>query len=243
MLQEILSGRILLVAQQLIIVLEPGNYPQAGLLFQEALLHRFQVINRKGTVGPGSVTDIWVLKLDNIGNIVWQNTIGGNGVETAFELEVTADGGAIIGTYTLSMASGDKSENNISGAPTTYDYWVVKVNSSGIVEWENTIGGTGDDYCHGLTQTNDGGFAVSGYSTSPASGDKTENMFGVADYWVVKLDSLGNILWDKNIGGNLSDYSYDIIQLNDGRLASVEHPLLELPVIKLLEAMAMVTSG
>lgn len=172
----------------------------------------------EGTVGPGSVTDIWVLKLDNIGNIVWQNTIGGNGVETAFELEVTADGGAIIGTYTLSMASGDKSENNISGAPTTYDYWVVKVNSSGIVEWENTIGGTGDDYCHGLTQTNDGGFAVSGYSTSPASGDKTENMFGVADYWVVKLDSLGNILWDKNIGGNLSDYSYDIIQLNDGRL-------------------------
>lgn len=172
----------------------------------------------EGTVGPGFSTDIWVLKLDAGGNIVWQNTIGGNSTETAFELEVTPDGGAIIGTYTLSMAAGDKSENNISGAPTTYDYWIVKVNSSGIVEWENTIGGTADDYCHGLTQTGDGGFAVSGYSTSSASGDKTENMFGVADYWVVKLDSLGNILWDKNIGGALSDYCYDIIELNDGQL-------------------------
>ena len=172
----------------------------------------------EGTVGPGFSTDIWVLKLDASGNIVWQNTIGGNSTETTFELELTPDGGAVIGTYTLSMASGDKSENNISGAPTTYDYWVVKVNSSGIVEWENTIGGTGDDYCHGLTQTSDGGFAVSGYSTSPASGDKTENMFGVADYWVVKLDSLGNIIWDKNIGGALSDYCYDIIELNDGQL-------------------------
>ncbi len=172
----------------------------------------------EGRLGIIGTNDIWVLKLDASGNILWQNTIGGTATETAYEMEVTADGGAVIGVYTPSNASADKSENNISGAPITYDYWVLKIDSVGLIEWENTIGGTSDDYCHGLTLTNDGGVAISGYSTSPASGDKTQGVVGAADYWVLKLDDTGTILWDKTIGGNLTDYTYDIIELNDGQL-------------------------
>jgi len=70
------------------------------------------------------------------------------------------------------------------------------------IEWQNTIGGNYTDQLYSIQQTTDGGYILGGWSESYISGDKTENSFGGSDYWVVKLDSIGNIQWHNTIGGN-----------------------------------------
>jgi len=161
--------------------------------------------------------DVWVLKLNTSGGIIWQNTINASETETAYEMDITADGGAIIGTQTYSNSSPDKSENNISGGITTNDYWIIKLDASGNVEWENTIGGSAYDYNHGLLVMSSGEIVVAGYSLSPISGDKTQPLVGLADYWVIKFDSAGNYIYDKTIGGTVADYCYGLTETLDGK--------------------------
>src|SRR5690606_28821266 len=125
--------------------------------------------------------DYWVVKLDENGFIQWQNTIGGNYLDTLRKVFQTTDGGYIIGGYSSSAISGDKSENVIGSE----DYWVVKLNSSGTIEWENTIGGNGEDLLYDIKQTDDNGYILAGTSDSDISFDKTESSKGGKDYWLV----------------------------------------------------------
>jgi len=74
------------------------------------------------------------------------------------------------------------------------------------IEWQNTIGGSGDDDLRCIQQTNDGGFIIAGLSDSDISGDKTENCIGSCDYWMIKTDAAGNIQWQNTIGGNNLDW-------------------------------------
>lgn len=147
--------------------------------------------------------DAWVLKLNPAGNIIWQNTIGGLSSDDLECIEATPDGGCIIGASSTSLIGGDKTENCFltPGAVHTKDYWVVKLNSTGDIEWQNTIGGTGDDYIKAIRQTPDGGYILGGYSFSKISGDKTEFNIGGSSYWIVKIDAVGNILWQNTIDG------------------------------------------
>jgi hypothetical protein len=154
--------------------------------------------------------DYWIVKLDSLGNIEWQNTIGGNEYDYLTKVELTTDGGYIVGGYSNSPASVDKIEDSWPGGYYGYDYWVVKLDSIGNIEWQNTIGGTSDDYLKDLCQDVDGGYILGGSSSSGISGDKTEDVMGEDDYWIVKLDSLGNIVWQNTIGGDMSDNLYDI---------------------------------
>ena len=154
-----------------------------------------QTENRCGYV------DYWVLKLDKEGAIQWQNTIGGNGADALFSLQQTFDGGYILGGFSYSNISGDKTENILGGS----DYWVVKLDTSGSIQWQNTIGGSGFDRLYILQLTTDGGYILGGYSDSNISGDKTENNIGDDDYWVVKLSEIGDIQWQNTIGGNGKD--------------------------------------
>lgn len=156
--------------------------------------------------------DYWILKLDALGNIVWQNAIGGSLVDRVQAAAQTPDGGYIIGGFSFSPASGDKTENAQGGS----DYWIVKLNASGAIQWQNTIGGAGSDAFRDLVLTADGGYLVGGYSNSQLTGDKTENSNGDYDYWVVKLDATGNIQWQNTIGGAGTDYLRDLKQLADG---------------------------
>src|SRR5690606_25742988 len=158
--------------------------------------------------------DYWVVKLDENGFIQWQNTIGGNYLDTLRKVFQTTDGGYIIGGYSSSAISGDKSENVIGSE----DYWVVKLNSSGTIEWENTIGGNGEDLLYDIKQTDDNGYILAGTSDSDISFDKTESSKGGKDYWLVKLNSLGIKEWDKTIGGNSGDILYSISFTSDNGL-------------------------
>ena len=87
-----------------------------------------------------------------MGNIQWQNTIGGNGQDDLFSVEQTTDGGFILGGYSNSGISGDKTENSFGGD----DYWIVKTDSLGIIEWQKTIGGSGQDLLTSIKQTTEG---------------------------------------------------------------------------------------
>lgn len=156
--------------------------------------------------------DYWLVKTDTTGNIQWQNTIGGSNDDRLFCIEQTTDGGFILGGTSLSDMSGDKTENCIG----LYDYWLVKTDSAGNIQWQNTIGGSNSDWLNAVSQTDDGGFIIGGRSDSNISGDKTEVSNGGNDYWIIKTDASGNIEWQNTIGGNSDDWLYSIQQTDDG---------------------------
>src|SRR5690606_32512121 len=129
--------------------------------------------------------DYWVLKLDENGNIVWQNTIGGADGDSMNSINESSDGGYYISGYSTSNISGDKTENSLGMA----DFWFVKINNVGIIEWQNTIGGAESETGGYTLQTTNGDFITGGASNSNISGDKTENSRGGYDYWIIKHDS------------------------------------------------------
>ena len=144
-------------------------------------------------------------------DIEWQNTIGGSNTDDLYSIEQTADGGYILGGFSSSPLSGDKTEGFIG----FHDYWVIKLDSIGNIEWQNTIGGVGNDDLY-ITQSSDGGYILGGSSNSGISGDKTDSNKGGYDYWVLKLDATGSIVWQKTIGGNLDDKLYSLDETEDG---------------------------
>ena len=141
-----------------------------------------------------------------------QKIIGSDYVDQLQAMCLTKDGGLILGGYSESDISGDKTENSRG----VWDYWLVKLDSMGVIEWDKTIGGSSEDYLTCLQKTSDGGYIVGGYSKSNISGDKTTKRKGEEDYWIVKLDSMGNIQWDKDFGGSTTDDLYSIQQTKDG---------------------------
>ena len=153
-------------------------------------------------------------KLDSIGSFQWEKIIGGSKSDVLYSIQQTLDGGYICGGTSISDSTGDKTENSI-GQNGQYDYWIIKLNNSGNIQWQNTIGGSGADELQSIKQTTDGGYICGGYSLSSISGDKTENSQGLHDYWVVKLDNSGNSQWQNTIGGNSLDYLQCIQQTSD----------------------------
>jgi hypothetical protein len=155
--------------------------------------------------------DYWMVKLDGLGNIEWQNTIGGTGDDYLYAALQTVDGGYIIGGESLSGNTGDKTEAGLG-----QDYWVLKLSAAGDIAWQNTIGSGLSDYFRDIRQTVDGNYILAGYSGGDASGDKTEDNIDGADYWVVKINGTGTVVWDQTVGGDGSDYLYYIQQTADG---------------------------
>lgn len=159
--------------------------------------------------------DFWIIKLDGSGNIVWENTIGGSNFDSVNDANPTADGGVIVCGYSLSGVSGDKTEASYGDR----DYWVLKLNSSGNIIWQKTLGGSDWDTGQAAIETASGDFMIGGLSRSDASGTKTQNSNGLWDYWALKLDSSGNILWDSTIGGSDDDLCLDMCLTSDGGVA------------------------
>lgn len=169
------------------------------------------VSGEKSEASRGGV-DIWIVKTDGAGNILWNKTYGGSGDDFMTSLKPTSDGGFIIGAGSNSNISGEKSENSRGGL----DYWILKVDDSGNIEWQKTYGGAQPDFDTNVFQTADGGYFVSGYSDSGISGDKTVPSKGQRDYWVLKLNSSGDITWQKAIGGSTLDRLIVSFQSEDG---------------------------
>jgi hypothetical protein len=156
--------------------------------------------------------DYWIVKTDSLGNFQWDKRFGGTDDDALFSLQQTADGGYILGGYSYSGISGNKTQPSWG----TCDYWIVKTDSLGNFQWDKRFGGTDDDLLFSLDQTTDGGFILGGYSVSGNNGDKTQPSWGGRDYWIVKTDSLGNFQWDKRFGGTDDDYFSSLNKTMDG---------------------------
>ena len=165
--------------------------------------------------------DYWVVKIDTSGNKIWDKTLGGNSTDYATSIITTQDGGFLIGGFSASNISGDKSEAR-RGAE---DFWIVKLNSGGQKVWDKTFGGNGVDIPYSIAVTSDGNFVVAGNSYSNISGDKSETYRGFDDYWIVKFNNLGLKVWDKTLGGSNQDFATSIISTTDGNIVVAGHSL------------------
>ncbi len=152
--------------------------------------------------------DYWILKLDESGTIQWEKNFGGSSRDRANSIRQTFDEGYIIAGESKSI-DGDVSANN-----GTSDYWILKLDESGIIQWEKNFGGSSFDRAYSIQQTFDGGYITAG-ETQSNDGDVNAN-FGSVDYWILKLDESGSIQWEKNFGGSSGDRARSIQQTNDG---------------------------
>lgn len=145
----------------------------------------------------------------NTGEIDFIKTYGGTKNESAQSVTKTTDGGYAILGFTQSNDGDITDKSDVS-----YDYWVLKFNSASELQWRKTYGGTEDDRGRKIIQTQDDGYAILGSSFSN-DGDVTGNA-GQEDYWLAKLDALGNITWQKTFGYSGSDKGSSLIQTNEG---------------------------
>jgi hypothetical protein len=165
-----------------------------------------------GLVGGSSDFDVWMIKIDNAGIKQWDAGFGGDESEFWGEVIPTSDGGYIWMVESESGISGDKTHAAIGDQ----DYWIIKVNSTGVKEWDATYGTTGWDYPTEILQTPDGGYIVGGYTSSGISGDKTQASIGFSDYWLLKISATGTKQWDAAFGGSSGDELHELIQTSDG---------------------------
>jgi len=132
-------------------------------------------------------SNIYLVKTDSVGSTIWEKLIGGaNDVDCASILQLPGKEYMLVG-------SSDESHPGSRVA----DFLLMKIDSIGNKIWSKTIGGTKDDYCSSVVPTNDGGYVLLGSTNSFGA--------GASDMYLVKTDSLGNLLWSKTFGGSGAD--------------------------------------
>nr|WP_294775595.1 T9SS type A sorting domain-containing protein [uncultured Flavobacterium sp.] len=154
--------------------------------------------------------DVWVVKLDATGNIQWQKTFGGSSWEDGYSIVQTNDNGYILAALTQST------DGDIEGAHGGMDTFIAKLNATGVVEWKKTIGGSGNDRPYNIQIVKDGTDEYIFVGSSSSNDGDVSGNHGGEDYWIVRLDTDGNILWQKSIGDNGTQYARDFYQTSDG---------------------------
>jgi len=145
------------------------------------------------------IYDSLVIKFNESGDILKYKVIGGSGNDWTSSIVQTSDGGYAVAGCNSSKGAGRA------------DFWVIKLDESGNIEWDQTYGYSGREYASSIVQTSDGGYAVAGCNSSKGAGQE--------DIWVIKLDDRGNRIWDRTYGGSCNDEAYSIIQTTDGGYA------------------------
>lgn len=162
---------------------------------------------------PGTA-NVLISKLGAPGQVQWTRTYGGSGVDWADHIQQTPDGGYIFAGATTSM-DGDVTGFHGDSLNQAFDFWVVKLDSLGDVQWQRCLGGSADELAQQVVLSADGGYFIAGYTSSDLSGEVGANK-GMSDCWIVKLDSAGDLLWQKTLGGTGIDGAYAIDKTFDG---------------------------
>ena len=166
----------------------------------------FALAGRTASYAGGGI-DAWLVKTDAHGGMEWQQTYGGDSGEGAKSVIQTADGGFALAGRTFSYGAGED------------DFWLVKTDTRGNMEWQQTYGGPWKDGVHafgkmGFIETTDGGYALVGCTNS--SGANGPNGPNCEEAWLVKTDVHGNMEWAQAFGGSKDDKAYSIIKTTDG---------------------------
>lgn len=162
----------------------------------------------------GGSTDCWVAKLSSFGDLSWSKTLGGSKIDEVYSAIQTSDGGYIVG------GNSNSTDGDVTGNHGNQDYWVVKLTNEGNIAWQKTYGGSELDAwdTNGLGQlimeVTPKGYLVGG-RTKSNNGDVT-GFHGNDDYWLVQIDTIGNIQWQRALGGSQNDEIHDIKQLSNG---------------------------
>lgn len=197
-----------------------GGYPSSGLLSveptkDEGLLlggWTYADVSGNKTTAAFGGEDGWVIKTDANGLKVWERTLGGSGDEEIYAAKQTFDGGYLIGGRSSSPVSGSKTTASFGGV----DYWIVKLDANGNQQWEQTFGGDSGDSLASFVQTADAGFVLAGTSGGGISGNKTVTTQSGAGYWLIKVDSNGNKVWEREFGGADQDQLTSLQTTPDG---------------------------
>jgi hypothetical protein len=139
----------------------------------------FLITGRTNHYGEGDM-DLLLLEIDQKGALLWNRTIGGDGDEWMWDIEKTSEGGYALGGRTNSYGSGGN------------DYWLMKIDVEGNLEWNTTLGGVEDERARSLVISDDGGYLLNGWSSSYTH--------GLIDFWLVKTDQNGLPLWNHSYG-------------------------------------------
>ena len=168
-----------------------GSQEDYGYDIQQTGDGGYLLLGSTSSSGSGG-SDLWLIKTDSLGTQEWSQTYGGPENETGTGLLATTEGDYILSGYTTSFGNGSN------------DIWLVKVDSTGLLQWSQTYGGGENESPTSIKETLDGGFLIGGYTAS----------FGGGNYsaWVVRTDSTGDELWSQFYGGEGTDYCSAVLQ-------------------------------
>ena len=186
-----------------VVTAREGGYVMAG--FSES--EDFDISDPKGSY------DFWVVKIDGEGQLVWEQSFGGSGIDIAQDIARTEDGGYIITGSTIST------DGDIAATHGESDVWVIKIDALGNLLWERTYGGSNFEAAESISPTADGGYIIAGNSKSTDQ-DLSTNA-GQNDLWVLKIDPQGQILWQQAYGGTDLEFGFDALETLDGGILLV----------------------
>ena len=140
--------------------------------------------------------NVYLVKTDTNGNLLWEKTFGGTDCDRGFSVQRTSDDGYIIAGDTESYGAG------------FFDVYLVKTDANGDLLWEKTFGGADYDKGYSVRQTSDDGFIITGWTNSSGAGG--------TDVYLIKTDAEGNASWEKTFGGTNDDQGYSVQETSDG---------------------------
>ena len=164
--------------------------------------------------------DFWISKLDAAGNISWQKSFGFQGDDMGVSVIQTSDFGYLLtGVLDVTSSNGQGNTNRNTARHAGGDYWAIKLDASGNLQWSRYFGGNFTDTPVGAVEMNDGGFIIAGGSDSEDT-DISANK-GTYDFWVVRVNADGDLVWEKSFGGTETDEARAMVKANDGNIVIV----------------------
>jgi len=156
------------------------------------------------------VGEFWGIKLDANGQTQWRRFFGGTNNDRSYDVIEAHDGNIIM------IGSSESDDFDITNPHGSYDIWAVKVDLQGDLVWQKNFGGSSIEIGYGITKTFDGNYVLAG-DTRSSDTDVTD-FKGNTDFWTIKFDENGQLIWQETYGGSDFESARDVIELQSGQL-------------------------